>query len=147
MVTEARIAVLPQEDGPLRIETVDLPDPVGHDVLVREFASGICHSQLHQMHGRRSSEVVLGHEATAEVLAIGELVDNVAVGDRVVLTFQPRDLRSSTRQPGVSSVELPDGRTAVSPNIFTWSDHTIVDDQYVIRVRPLTSRRLWGARC
>lgn len=137
-MTEARVAVLPQEPGPLRVETVDLPAPTGHEVLIREFASGICHSQLHQMHGPRRSEVVLGHEATGEVLAVGDAVTHIAPGDRVLLTFQPRDLRSTNRAPGVASVELPDGRRAVSPNIFTWSDHTLVDDQYVIPVAPDT---------
>jgi len=88
MVTQARVAVLPEAEGPLRIETVDLPDPSGHEVLIREFASGICHSQLHQMHGPRRSDLVLGHEATGEVLAIGEDVENVAPGDRVLLTFR-----------------------------------------------------------
>lgn len=138
MVTQASVAVLPEAEGPLRIETVDLPDPTGHEVLIREFASGICHSQLHQMHGPRRSDLVLGHEATGEVLAIGDDVENVAPGDRVLLTFQPRDLRTTDRLPGISRVELAGGRTAVSPNIFTWSDHTIVDDQYVIRVAPDT---------
>ena len=138
MSTETRIAVLPQEPGPLRIETIELPAPVGHEVLVKEFASGICHSQLHQMHSPRRSNVVLGHEATGEVLAVGELVDNVGPGDRVLLTFQPRDLRTTNRQPGISSVELGDGSRAMSPNIFTWSDHTLVDDQYVIKVAPDT---------
>jgi len=47
MVTQALVAVLPEAEGPLRIETVELPDPTGHEVLIREFASGICHSQLH----------------------------------------------------------------------------------------------------
>lgn len=116
----------------MRVEDVDLPDPTGHEVVIKEFASGICHSQLHTIHGPRRSDVVLGHEATGEVMAIGDQVTNVSVGDRVLLTFQPRDLRSTDRMPPMAAVNLADGGQAKSSNIFTWSTHTICDDQYVI---------------
>ena len=33
-------------------------------MVVKLLASGICHSQLHEIHGTRSADVVLGHEAT-----------------------------------------------------------------------------------
>lgn len=134
MSTAARVVVLPQEPGPMRVEDVDLPEPTGHQVLIKEFASGICHSQLHQIHRARPTDVVLGHEATGEVVAVGEQVTHVAPGDRVLLTFQPRDLRTTDRMPPAATVELGDGTVAVSPNIFTWSTHTIADDQYVIPV-------------
>ena len=45
---------------PLRIESVELPDPGPTDVVVRQFASGVCHSQLHEIHTPRASDVVLG---------------------------------------------------------------------------------------
>ena len=51
MPTPARVVVCPQGPGPLRIEEVDLPDPGPHQVVVKQLASGVCHSQLHQMHG------------------------------------------------------------------------------------------------
>lgn len=117
----------------MRIEEIELPDPTGHQVVVKEFASGICHSQLHQIHNARRSEVVLGHEATGEVLAVGDEVTNVKPGQKVLLTFQPRDLRTTDRMPWMASVESGGGKAA-SSNIFTWSDHTICDDQYVIAV-------------
>lgn len=130
--TAARVAVLPKDPGPLRIEEVELPAPSGHDVVVAEFASGICHSQLHTMHNPRRSPIVLGHEATGEVLAVGEEVTHVAPGDRVLLTFQPRDLRGIDRMPGQAGVDLGDGTRAESSQIFTWATHTIADEQYVI---------------
>jgi len=138
MATEARIVVLPKEAGPMTVEDIELPDPVGHQVLVKEYASGICHSQLHQIHRPRSTPLVLGHEATGQVLAIGSEVTHVSPGDDVLLTFQPRDLRHTNRQPGVAGVELEGGERAVSPQIFTWATHTIADDQYVIPLAPGT---------
>ncbi len=118
----------------MRVEEVDLPDPVGHQVLIAEFASGICHSQLHTIHQQRSSDMVLGHEATGIVMAVGEAVNHVQPGDHVLVTFQPRDLRTTGRMPETASVELADGTRALSPNVFTWSTHTIIDDQFVIRI-------------
>ncbi len=138
MTVEARMVVLPKEPGPLRIEGVDLPDPTGHEGLIKEFASGICHSQLHQIHNPRPTDVVLGHEATGEVLAVGDEVTNVTPGDRVLLTFQPRDLRTSDRMPVMATAVVGSGQRAKSSNIFTWSTHTIADDQYVIPVSPDT---------
>ncbi len=134
MVTPARVVVLPKDPGPMRVEEVEIPDPLGHEVVIKEFASGICHSQLHTIHGARRSDVVLGHEATGEVLAVGEAVTHVKAGDKVLLTFQPRDLRTTDRMPSVAGVQLSDGGSAMSSNIFTWSTHTICDDQYVIPV-------------
>lgn len=138
MATPARVVVLPKDPAPMRVEDVELPDPTGHQVVVKEFASGICHSQLHTIHGPRTADVVLGHEATGEVLAVGDAVDNVKPGDRVILTFQPRNLRDSDRMPWMADLDLPGGVTAKSPNIFTWATHTIADDQYVIPLPPDT---------
>jgi len=120
MGTPARVVVLPRDPAPMRIEDVELPDPRGHQVVVRQFASGICHSQLHTIHGLRRTDVVLGHEATGEVLAVGDEVTNVAPGDRVLLTFQPRNLRETDRMPWMADVALADGPRARSSNIFGW---------------------------
>ena len=64
MGTRAHVVVLPQKQAPLRIEEIELRDPGPTQVIVRQFASGICHSQLHQMHRQRQAPVILGHEAT-----------------------------------------------------------------------------------
>ena len=74
MPTRARVAVLPGGPGPIRVEEVDLPDPGPHEVLIKQHASGICHTQLHQMQGSRGMPALLGHESTGEVLARGSEV-------------------------------------------------------------------------
>jgi len=65
------VVVLPQEPAPLRIEEINLPDPGPNQVIVKQFASGICHSQLHQMHRPRENPVFLGHESTGVILMAG----------------------------------------------------------------------------
>lgn len=129
----ANVAVLPQRHEPLRIETLTLPDPGPHQVLLRLFASGICHSQLHQMHRDREHPVVLGHEATGVVLATGSKVRHVEEGDHAFVTWVPRDIGRSGRLPTIATLETAEG-LAVSENVYTWADHTLADEQYVVKV-------------
>src|SRR5262245_48478167 len=134
MPTQARVVVLPQEQAPLRVEEVRLPDPGPNQVVVKQFASGVCHSQLHQMHRPRTFNVVLGHESTGVVLAKGANVSHVKEGDRVMVTWVARDREHATRQPESAVIDLPDGSSARSQNVFTWADHTIADEQYVVKM-------------
>ena len=59
------------------------------DVLVRITATNICGSDLHMYEGRTDFEVgrTFGHENMGEVIEVGNGVDAVQVGDRVVLPF------------------------------------------------------------
>ena len=63
MTTPARVVVLPQQQAALEIQEIDLPDPGPRQVVVKQYASGVCHSQLHQMHRPRRGPVLLGHES------------------------------------------------------------------------------------
>ena len=134
MPTDARVVVVPVEDGPLRIDNVRLPDPGPYQVVVKQYASGICHSQLHQMHNPRPAPAILGHESTGVVLATGSAVDNVKEGDTVMVTWVPRNGENQLRAPDAITLELEDGTTASTRNVFTWADITMADEQYVVKV-------------
>ena len=134
MNTVARVAVLPQEKGPLAIVEMNLTDPGPFEVVIKQFASGVCHSQLHQIHNKRNSPLLLGHESTGVVLAKGKEVGYVDEGDHVMVTWVPRNKIMTERLPKFSSLKLPNGDQARAENVFTWADHTIVDEQYVVRV-------------
>jgi S-(hydroxymethyl)glutathione dehydrogenase / alcohol dehydrogenase len=85
---QMRAAVLRKPHEPLTIETVDVDKPSTREVLVRTAASGVCHSDLHVVEGqsRFSLErpVVLGHEGSGVVEAVGDEVTTVRPGDHVV---------------------------------------------------------------
>jgi Zn-dependent alcohol dehydrogenase len=119
----------------LRIEEVSLPDPAPTQVLVKQYASGICHSQLHQMHRPRKTPVLLGHESTGVVLKTGAQVNHVAEGDLVLVTWVPRNASAAASPPTAAELAVSDG-TAHSNNVFTWADHTLADQQYVVKVDP-----------
>jgi alcohol dehydrogenase len=77
---------------PIRISELDLDAPGEHELLVQIEAAGICHSDLSVVDGNRPrpTPMLLGHEAAGIVREVGASVDDIAVGQRVVLTFLPR---------------------------------------------------------
>ena len=81
-----KAAVLREVNRPLEIEDVDVASPGPREVLVRTGATGVCHSDLHFIEGlyETAMPVILGHEAAGTVEAVGELVDYVQPGDRVI---------------------------------------------------------------
>ena len=133
MPTKARVIVLPQEKASLVIEEVYLPDPGPNQVLIKQFASGICHSQLHQIKRPRKSPVVLGHESTGVVLKAGSDVKHIKEGDTVLVTWVPRDAANTKAPPKRAKLEVSGG-LARSEDVFTWADHTLADEQFVVKV-------------
>jgi alcohol dehydrogenase len=77
---------------PLTLSTLDLEPPADGEVLVRMEAAGVCHSDLSVVDGSRARPVpmLLGHEASGRVELLGPGVTDLAVGQRVVMTFLPR---------------------------------------------------------
>ncbi|HET8962109.1 zinc-dependent alcohol dehydrogenase family protein [Nocardioides sp.] len=74
----------------LRLEEVPVPAPGPRDVLVRVRACGVCRTDLHVADGDlppHRSPVVPGHEVVGDVVAAGEAVTALAVGDRVGIAW------------------------------------------------------------
>ncbi|MGH3653045.1 alcohol dehydrogenase catalytic domain-containing protein [Glutamicibacter sp.] len=80
------------ESQPLSIDEIRLESPKDGEVLVRIDAAGICHSDLSVVNGSRPRPVpmLLGHEASGLIEELGPGVENLSLGQRVVLTFLPR---------------------------------------------------------
>ena len=71
-------AIFVEHGQRLVIDDIELPDLGPSHVAVKLIASGICHSQLHQIHSpRQNVPVVLGHEATGGISGIGRDVSYV----------------------------------------------------------------------
>ncbi len=83
-------AVTFQAPGEVLVQDVPAPE-LQHpqDAIVRVEASGICGSDLHIFHGRVPVEpgFTIGHEFVGTVTAVGDDVERVAVGDRVLGCF------------------------------------------------------------
>jgi L-iditol 2-dehydrogenase len=87
---ENRAAVL-HAPGDLRVEDRAVPEPGPREVLVQIAAVGVCGSDVHYYeHGRIGpfiveAPMVLGHESSGRVAALGPGASKHAVGDRVTL--------------------------------------------------------------
>ncbi|MGH2586948.1 MAG: alcohol dehydrogenase catalytic domain-containing protein, partial [Dehalococcoidia bacterium] len=88
---KTRAAVHLEHGKPMVVDEIDLPDPGPTHVVVKQFASGVCHSQLHELHNPNPRvPLVLGHESTGVVVATGSEVGHVNEGDTVMLTWVTR---------------------------------------------------------
>ncbi|HWJ85093.1 MAG TPA: alcohol dehydrogenase AdhP [Cellulomonas sp.] len=80
-------AVVRSFEQPLDLAEIEVPTPGPHEALVRVEYSGVCHTDLHAAHGdwpvRPTPPFVPGHEGAGTVVAVGDLVTRVKVGDRV----------------------------------------------------------------
>jgi S-(hydroxymethyl)glutathione dehydrogenase/alcohol dehydrogenase len=77
---------------PLVIEEVTLDAPGKGDIKIRIAAAAICHSDIHSIKGEHGSPplpAVPGHEVCGHVEEVGEGVDYVRPGDKVVASIIP----------------------------------------------------------
>lgn len=82
-------AIVQEKGGAFSIMSVDLDDPRPNEILVRNVASGICHTDLviRDQFVPVPLPALLGHEGSGIVEKVGSQVRKVRPGDRVVMTF------------------------------------------------------------
>lgn len=83
------VAKTERKKGALKVIDLEVPQPGPGEVLIRVEYAGICGSDLHAYNYDRGYEfmkipVILGHEFTGEVVALGEGVGEFKLGERVV---------------------------------------------------------------
>ena len=87
---KSKAAIHLEHGQPLVVDEIEIPDPAADQVLVKLYSSGVCHSQLHQMHNAGMARpMLLGHEGTGVVVKTGRDVDHVAEGDLAIVTWVP----------------------------------------------------------
>lgn len=157
-MTTVDAMVFEQANRPLVRETLTLSAPTGDQVLVRMKASGVCHSDLHVLNGdwpMPAGPIVLGHEGSGIVEAVGPQVTEVSVGDHVVLSWFAPCRRCVACLSGRAWLchntraldnTLPDGSTplhradgsAVAPflGVATFAEATVVPESAVVKISP-----------
>lgn len=82
-------AAIVRKHGKFDIGEATLDEIRADEVRVRIVAAGLCHTDVGVLEGHIPWPLpaILGHEGAGIVEAVGEAVDKVAVGDRVVLSF------------------------------------------------------------
>jgi S-(hydroxymethyl)mycothiol dehydrogenase len=158
MPSEVQGVVALAKDAPVSIETIVIPDPGPGEVVVDIAACGVCHTDLHYVEGGISDEFpfLLGHEAAGTVSALGPGVEEVEVGDYVVLNWravcgQCRACRRGRPQycfdthNATQKMTLGDG-TELSPalGIGAFADKTLVAAGQCTKVDPAAPPEVAG---
>lgn len=120
----------------LRIEPRAIPEPAPHEVLVRISSVGVCGSDVHYYeHGRIGDFVVrapliLGHESSGIVVALGAEARRHAVGARVAL--EPGVPCGMCGQCRLGRYNLcPDVRFFATPPVDgAFTDHVVIDEWF-----------------
>jgi len=139
-------AILKKLNQPLNIGELSLPVLKPGQVLVNVFYSGICRSQLNEIHGLKGEDKflphTLGHEGSGKVLEVGQGVKKVKPGDHVVLTWikgAGADVPSTVYQ----SSEGPINSGAIS----TFMQKTVISENRLVVIpkeMPLKEAALLG---
>jgi len=83
-VPETMRAGVYYNNSDVRVEERPVPKIGPGEALMRVRASGICGSDVLEWYRVPKAPIVLGHEVAGDVVAVGEGVSNVKVGDRIV---------------------------------------------------------------
>jgi S-(hydroxymethyl)mycothiol dehydrogenase len=158
VVHEVRGVIARSAGAPVTVEAVLVPDPGPGEVLVAVQACGVCHTDLHYREGGITDDFpfLLGHEAAGVVEAVGDGVDDVQVGDFVVLNWRAvcgecRSCRRGTphlcfsTRNATQQMSLADG-TPLAPalGIGAFADKTLVAAGQCTKVDPSVEPEVAG---
>lgn len=100
-------ALIWEFNQPWSVEDIEIGDPQRGEVKVQMEASGMCHSDHHLVTGgipMAGFPVLGGHEGAGIVIEVGEGVEDVVVGDHVVLSFIPSCGKCPSCQAGLRNL-------------------------------------------
>jgi S-(hydroxymethyl)mycothiol dehydrogenase len=135
--------------GRVALEEIRVEAPGPGEVLVRIEATGVCHSDLHVIEEDgwgHAFPVLLGHEGAGTIEAVGDGVDGLAAGDRVVLGWKTAcgqcatclrgEPRRCTRPPAASGRLFRSGGQELTPVLRTgtFATHTVVPQMAAVQV-------------
>ena len=89
---KTRAAVAWEAGKPLEVMEIDLEGPRVGEVLIRNVATGVCHTDAYTLSGADPEGIfpsILGHEGGAVVEEIGTEVSSVSVDDHVIPLYTP----------------------------------------------------------
>ena len=161
-----KAAVLFEPNTPLQIEEVSLRKPKSHEVLLRTAYAGLCHTDLHFMEAQTPwpMPVVLGHESSGIVEAVGSEVTYAQPGDHVVTclsVFCGTCEYCTTGRPALCfnpEVKLPPGvadrleweradKVHTFMNLSSFAEQMLVHENALVKIRkdmPLDRASLIG---
>jgi len=148
-MAEPRLGVVLGARDSVALEEITVAEPEAGEVLVRIEATGVCHSDLHVIQEDgwgHPYPVLLGHEGAGTVEAVGEGVERVAPGDRIVIGWKTAcgeceqcrrgEPRQCKRPPAAAGRLLRADGAVLTPVLRTgtFATHTVVPAVACVKV-------------
>ena len=156
---KTRAAVAWEAGKPLEVMEIDLEGPGEGEVLIRNVATGVCHTDAFTLSGEDPEGIfpsILGHEGGAVVEEIGPGVSSVSVGDQVIPLYTPECGKCKFCTSGKTNLcqairatqgqgLMPDGTSRFSSGgkqVFhymgtsTFSEYTVLPEIAVAKISP-----------
>jgi S-(hydroxymethyl)glutathione dehydrogenase / alcohol dehydrogenase len=129
-----KAAILFKQGKPLLIKRIELPEKLFYgQVLIKNFYSGVCGSQLGEIDGVKGKDQylphLLGHEAVGIVVEVGPGVKKVKKNDNVLLHWMPGS--------GISSKgpEFKWNKKIINSGpITTFSEYSIISENRLTKI-------------
>lgn len=147
---KSRAAICIGPNLPLEIDEIDVAGPKQGEVMVEIKATGLCHSDYHQIDGSYPGApypAVLGHEGAGIVVDIGPGVTSVKIGDHVIPVPVPECRQCTNCTSGRTNVckeffsataspfSRKGGALAQYAGLGTFSNFTTVREISVAKIR------------
>ncbi|KAI3406968.1 hypothetical protein KGF56_000261 [Candida oxycetoniae] len=152
-------AVAWEAKKPLSIETIEVAPPKAHEVRIKIYDTGVCHTDAFTLSGddpEGAFPVILGHEGAGVVESVGEGVTNVKPGDHVIALYTPECKECKFCKSGKTNLcgkiratqgkgVMPDGTSRFTckgkellhfMGCSTFSQYTVVADISVVAINP-----------
>jgi NDMA-dependent alcohol dehydrogenase len=146
------------DDKAWSVEDVEFDEPRGAEVLVRNVASGLCHSDEHFITGdmpHGGYPWIAGHEGAGIVEAVGPDVKGLEPGDHVVYSFvavcgqcpscadghsnlcdNGSQVMSGYMLDGSSRVHVKGQDALIMAGLGTFATHSVVHEWSIVKVLP-----------
>ena len=154
---KTRAAIAWEAAKPLEINEVELEGPKAGEVLIRNVATGVCHTDAYTLSGTDPEGIfpsILGHEGGDIVEEIGTGVSSVKVGDHVIPLYVPECGECNFCTSGKTNLcqairvtqgqgLMPDGSSRFSKNgkllhhymgTLTFSEYTVLPEISVAKI-------------